>query len=602
MCGIAGVLLRRGCADEGVLRRMGDALAHRGPDDLGVHLSGPLGLLQTRLSIIDLQRGHQPMSDGPLTLVANGEIYNFVELRRTLERRGRRFATHSDSETILHAYALDGPGAVASLHGMFAFALHDARRGELLLGRDRLGIKPLYYAQLPDRFLFASELKALLAVWPGQPDLEPAALVQYLQNHFNTGEASLVRGIRRLPPGTTLVVDADLKLRERRYWSLLDMRPRPREFEQAAVEFEPMFRQVMLEHLRADVPCGLFLSGGVDSGVLLAMMSELTGKPVRTFSIGFRDAARPEDELPDALEMARRFGAEHTEIVLDRDAAFRRLPHTIWATDDLLHDYACLPTSFLAERAARGLKVILMGEGGDEVFAGYGRYRRTRPQRWLKNLMSPGSGGFRTRGHWTSGWMRQVLGAELRAEAAAQRAPFITAWQAAPDAWSDLTRCQYTDLCTWLPDDLLVKADRVLMGFGLEGRVPFLDHRVVEFGLGLSDELKIGGRQGKLFLKRWAERRVPPEHLWRRKRGFYVPVRKWLRGQFLDQLETHLPKHPVIRRWFRGDGVAGLVRAQQRGGNTTRAIWGLMQLAIWHRIFVEGRVPGRDEDPMAWIA
>jgi asparagine synthase (glutamine-hydrolysing) len=599
MCGIAGVLLRRGCADEGALRCMGDALAHRGPDDLGVHVAGPLGLLQTRLSIIDLQSGHQPMSDGPLTLVANGEIYNFVELRRALEARGCRFATNSDSETILHAYALDGPGAVASLHGMFAFALHDARRGELLLGRDRLGIKPLYYAQLPDRLLFASELKALLAVWPGEPELDPGALIQYLQNHFNTGEASLVRGIRRLPPGTTLVVDADLKLQERRYWSLLDVRPRRRDFERAAVEFEPMFRQVMLEHLRADVPSGLFLSGGVDSGVLLAMMTELTGKPVRTFSIGYRDAG---DELPDAQDMARRFGAEHTEIVLDRDAAFRRLPHTIWATDDLLHDYACLPTSFLAERAARGLKVILTGEGGDEVFAGYGRYRRTRPQRWLKNLVAPGSGGFRTRGHWTSGWTRRVLGAELRAEAAAQRAPFITAWQAAPDAWSDVTRCQYTDLCTWLPDDLLVKADRVLMGFGLEGRVPFLDHRVVEFGLGLTDELKIGGRQGKLFLKRWAEQRLPHEHLWRRKRGFYVPVRKWLRGDFLDELAVHLPQHPVIRRWFRGDAVAALVRAQQRGGNTARAIWGLVQLAIWHRIFVEGHVPGRDEDPMAWIA
>ena len=377
MCGIAGVLLRRGCADEGALRRMGGALAHRGPDDLGVHVAGPLGLLQTRLSIIDLERGHQPMADGPLTLVANGEIYNFIELRRALEARGRRFTTNSDSETILHAYALDGLDALASLHGMFAFALHDARRGELLLGRDRLGIKPLYYAALPDRLLFASELKALLAVWPEEPALDPAALVQSLQNHFNTGERSLVRRIRRLPPGATLVVDADLKLHARRYWSLLDVRPRPLRFEQAAEEFEPLFRQVMLEHLRADVPYGLFLSSGVDSGVLLAMMSELTGQPVRTFSIGYRDAAIS-DELPDAAAIARRFGAEHTEVVLDRDAAFRRLPHTIWATDDLLHDYACLPTSFLAEDAARGLKVILTGEGGDEVFAGYGRYRRAR--------------------------------------------------------------------------------------------------------------------------------------------------------------------------------------------------------------------------------
>jgi asparagine synthase (glutamine-hydrolysing) len=593
--------MKHGRPDEGLLRRMGDALAHRGPDDRGVFVAGPLGLLQTRLSIIDLEGGHQPMTDGPLTLVANGEIYNFVELRQALEARGRRFATRSDSETILHAYALDGLGALPSLNGMFAFALYDARRRELVLGRDRLGIKPLYYAELPDRVLFASELKAILAVWPGEPALDPGALVQYLENHFNTGEQSLVRGIRRLPPGATLVVDADLKLSERPYWSLLDVRPRRLDFEEAAEEFEPLFQQVMLEHLRADVPCGLFLSSGVDSGVLLATMSELTRRPVRTFTIGYRDEGA-DDELPEAAAVARRFGAEHTEIVLDRDAVLRRLPHTIWATDDLLHDYACLPTSFLAEHAASGLKVILTGEGGDEVFAGYGRYRRTPVQRWLRNLVAPGSGGFRTRGQWDRRWTERAFGAELKAAAAARRQPFITAWRATPDVWSNVARCQYADFCTWLPDDLLVKADRVLMAFGVEGRVPFLDHRVVEFGLGLADGLKVRGRQGKVFLKRWAERRIPREHLWRPKRGFYVPVRRWLKGDILDGLAARLPAHPVIRRWFQPDAVAELVREQQQGGNAARLVWGLMQLAIWHGIFVEGRVPGRDEDPMAWVA
>jgi asparagine synthase (glutamine-hydrolysing) len=601
MCGIAGVLMKHGRPDEGALRRMGDALAHRGPDDRGVFVAGPLGLLQTRLSIIDLEGGHQPMTDGPLTLVANGEIYNFVELRQALEARGRRFATRSDSETILHAYALDGLGALPSLNGMFAFALYDARRRELVLGRDRLGIKPLYYAQLPDRVLFASELKAILAVWPGEPALDPGALVQSLENHFNTGEQSLVRGIRRLPPGATLVVDADLKLREQRYWSLLDVRPRRLDFDEAAEEFEPLFQQVMREHLRADVPCGLFLSSGVDSGVLLATMSELTRRPVRTFTIGYRDDGA-DDELPEAAAIARRFGAEHTEIVLDRDAVFRRLPHTIWATDDLLHDYACLPTSFLAEHAARGLKVILTGEGGDEVFAGYGRYRRTPLQRWLQNLVAPGSGGFRTRGQWDRRWTERAFGAELKAAAGTRREPFITAWRATPGVWSDVARCQYADFCTWLPDDLLVKADRVLMAFGVEARVPFLDHRVVEFGLGLADRLKVRGRQGKVFLKRWAEGRIPREHLWRPKRGFYVPVRRWLKGDILDELAARLPANPVIRRWFQPDAVVELVREQQQGGNAARLVWGLMQLAIWHRIFVEGRVPGRDEDPMAWIA
>ena len=214
MCGIAGILARHGAPDEGALRRMGAALAHRGPDDLGVHLAGSFGLLQTRLAIIDIERGHQPMVDGALALAVNGEIYNFVELRETLRARGRHFATASDSETILHAWALDGPSALASLHGMFAFALYDARRRELVLARDRLGIKPLYYACLPDRFVFASEVKALLAAWPGEPELDPEALVQYLQNRFHTGRASLVRGIRRLSPGAVLRVDADLRPRD----------------------------------------------------------------------------------------------------------------------------------------------------------------------------------------------------------------------------------------------------------------------------------------------------------------------------------------------------------------------------------------------------
>jgi asparagine synthase (glutamine-hydrolysing) len=601
MCGIAGVLLKHGCADEGALRRMAAALAHRGPDDLGIHMAGPLGLASARLSIIDLEHGHQPMVEAGLSLVANGEIYNFIELRSALEARGRRFSTGSDSETILHAYALDGLQALSSLHGMFAFAIHDTEKDELVLARDRLGIKPLYYAQLPDRFLFASEIKALLAVWPGEPELEPQALAQYLENRFNTGGTGLVRGIHRLPPGTALVVDADLKVCEYRYWSPLDVRPRRLNLDEALEEFEPLFRQVTLEHLRSDVPYGLFLSSGVDSGSLLAMITEIGGRPVRTFSVGYGDGLTG-DELSHAAEIARQFGAKHTEIVLDRWAVFRRLPYTIWSTDDLLHDYASLPTSFLAEHAGAELKVVLTGEGGDEVFAGYGRYRRNPLQRWAKSLLAPGSGGFRTRSYWRHRWMRQTFGPELRVASEARRAPFIAAWQATPRRWSHLARSQYVDLTTYLVDDLLVKVDRVLMGFGVEGRVPFLDQRVVEFGLALPDSLKIGGRHGKLILRRWAERRLPREYVWRRKRGFFVPIRQWLRGDFLNQLATMLPWNPAIQRWFRPDGVAALVREQQAGGNVSRAIWGLMQIAIWHRIFVEGRTPGRDEDPLDWIA
>jgi asparagine synthase (glutamine-hydrolysing) len=595
------MLVRHGRADEGVVRRMAEVLAHRGPDDLGVHVAGPVGLANTRLSIIDLEGGHQPMVDARLALVANGEIYNFVELRPELEARGRRFRTGSDSETILHAYALQGLEALPSLHGMFAFALYDAEARELVLARDRLGIKPLYYARLSDRLLFASELKALLSVWPREPELEPRALVEYLQHRFNTAETGLVRGIHRLAPGTALVVDADLHVREHRYWSPLTVRPRHIRIDEAAEEFEPLFRRVMLEHLRSDVPYGLFLSSGLDSGALLAVISELSGRPVHTFSVGYGDV-RASDELAPAASIARRFGAKHTEVVLDREAVIRRLPYTVWSTDDLLHDYASLPTSFLAERAGGELKVVLTGEGGDEVFAGYGRYRRNPFQRWLKSLVAPGSGGFRTRGYWLDRWVRQAFGPELQAVLADRRRPFVAAWQAAPRSWTHLSRGQYVDVTTYLPDDLLVKVDRVLMGFGVEGRVPFVDHRVVEFGLSLPDSLKVEGRTGKLMLRRWAQRRLPDDHVWRRKRGFFVPIRQWLHGELLDQLASLLPRNRALQRWFRPAGLAALVCEQQAGGNTSRALWGLMQLAIWHRIFVEGQTPGRDEDPLDWIA
>lgn len=268
---------------------------------------------------------------------------------------------------------------------------------------------------------------------------------------------------------------------------------------------------------------------------------------------------RAGDELSHAPAIARQFGATHTEVVLNWRAVFRRLPYTVWSTDDLLHDYASLPTSFLAEHAASELKVVLTGEGGDEVFAGYGRYRRNPLQWWAKSLLAPSSGGFRTRGYWLNRWARQAFGPELKAASASRRAPFIAAWQATPRGWGHLARAQYVDLTTYLADDLMVKVDRVLMGFSLEGRVPFLDQRVVELGLALPDSLKVDDRHGKLMLRRWAERRLPREHVWRRKRGFLVPIRQWFRGDFLNQLAALLlePCHPALvsSRWCRCAGA-----------------------------------------------
>lgn len=603
MCGIAGIFLRHGTPDSARLQAAAAALAHRGPDDTGVYVSGRAGLVHTRLSIIDLEGGHQPIRSATeqLSLIVNGEIYNYRELSDELVAEGRRFETRSDSETILHAYAVHGDDFARHLHGMFAFALLDAARETLLVGRDRLGIKPLFYARTPDRFVFASELKALLPLLPFQPEINPRALVEYLQNQFNTGEETIFDGIHRVPPGTWLRVDPDLNIASHRYWSALDVTPRDTAPEEADTEFEALFDQVMTEHMRSDVPFGLFLSGGLDSGVLLAKLREHSTAPLKTYSVGFAGPGL-DDELEQARWIAGQFGVEHIPLVLSGDEIFGHLVHTVWAADDLMRDYASLATSLLAQRAAQDLKVVFSGEGGDEVFGGYRRYRQSLERR-LKALIRPGSGGFRTRGHWRGSRARRIFGTRLRPLLPLARQPFTNAWGETPPAWSSLQRAQYTDLVTALPDNLLVKADRMLMSFSLEGRVPFLDHRVVDFGLSLPDGMKVSGRAGKVFLKHWAERRIPRDYLYRAKRGFHVPVGHWLRGDFLARLGEKLPENRAIRDWFDPAGVRRLVAEQDRRGNAGRELWGILQFAVWHRLFIEGPAdrPSAREDLLDWI-
>ncbi|MFO1418918.1 MAG: asparagine synthase (glutamine-hydrolyzing) [Methylotetracoccus sp.] len=605
MCGIAGVILPGTTVDQTLLQPMADRLQHRGPDGHGFFSEGPFGLVHTRLSIIDLAGGQQPIRDPGrrLAVVANGEIYNFVELREDLERAGCGFATHSDSETILQAYALDPQRFIDRLHGMFAFALYDGERRRLILGRDRLGIKPLYYARLPDRFVFASEIKAILPLLPRTPDIDADAFSQFLNNHCTLGESTMFAGIRKLAPGELIEVGDDLVVHPRRYWTPLPVRTRGLSLGEATEEFEPLFEQVMREHVRSDVPYGLFLSGGNDSAILLAMLSRLQSQPVRTFSIGYVDAAL-RDELKDAEYIAGVCGSQHTSIRIERAALFRRIPHTVWAMDDLMRDYASLPTSALSEAAGRELKVVFTGEGGDEAFGGYRRYRQPAIAWWLRNLIAPGSGGFRTRSDWWRRRSRRLFGPELAPRLESFREPYVRAWQAAPPDWSHLQHCQYTDLATDLPDSLLMKVDRMMMGFALEGRVPFLDHRVVEFGLGLPDSLKVHRDEPKVFLRRWAERYLPREHLRLKKRGFTVPVREWLSGPFLNALEHRLSANPAVQHWFDVRHLPALFEAQRRKGNATREIFCLMQFAIWHRLFIEspGLRPSPDEDPLDWMA
>lgn len=605
MCGIAGVMLREGEIQAEWLHTVAARLRHRGPDGTGHFAEGRCGLVHTRLAIIDLEGGKQPILDetGRLALIANGEIYNYVELRAELEAEGRVFATHSDSETILQAYAATPERFVERLRGMFAFALFDGRRQCLILARDRLGIKPLYYARLPDRVVFASELKALLPLLPRSPEVDADALSLYLHNHCSGGEGTLLGGVKRLRPGEVIEIDADLTLRQSIYWNPLHVATRERSFAEANEEFDALFTEVMQEHMRSDVPYGLFLSGGNDSAVVLAMLSRLGSEPVRSFNVGYQDAS-VQDEQWAAERIAQVFGSRHQTVRLQRSSFFRRLPHTVWAADDLIRDGANLPTSALSEAAAKELKVVFCGEGGDEVFGGYRRYRDPPLLRWAKDRLAPGSGGFRVRSEWWRRSSQKLLGPELAARRHAFRQPVIEAWQTAPTEWSHLQHCQYADIRVDLAGSLLVKVDRMMMGFGLEGRVPFLDHRVVEFGLSLPDHLKIGGGQPKTFLRRWAERYIPRDHLYTKKRSFVVPVREWLSGEVLDRLEQKLLRNEAVREWFDTARLPTVFQLHRKRGIAAREIVGLTQFAIWHRLFIEepGLQPTPDEDPLEWIS
>jgi len=607
MCGIAGVITAASSAESlrGGMETAAAALRHRGPDDFGITLDGPVGLVHTRLSIIDLDGGHQPIvtPDRSLSAVVNGEIYNYVELRREFRQRGSyEPLTGSDSESVMQVYAAEGVDGLRRLNGMFALALHDRSRRRLVLARDRLGIKPLYLYRDATRVAFGSELKALLPLLPDAPVLEPDAIAQFLEHEFAAGEHTAIAGITRVPPGCALSIDMGLGIKTHRFWSPSALRTQRLSLQQAEEAFSPLFEQVMREHMRADVPFGLFLSGGVDSSLLCAQLTRLHDHPIRSFSVGY-SVARERNELDAAQAIARRFGTQHESLEITPAQLRARIAHAVWSTDEPMRDFAVLPTTLLAEQAGRALKVIFTGEGGDEAFAGYARYRRNPFARWLSMLRHPTLGGMRSRNRWPQAWRDKVYGPRLRAASGGFRRAQAAAWKTGPAHWSALQRTQQADLLTALPDKLLVKVDRSLMAFGVEARVPYLDHRIVEFGLTLPDALKVQGRTGKLFLRQWGQRYVPRAHLMQSKQGFHVPMAQVLDAPLLQALGPALAGNRALREWFDLDGLQQLVQAQQHSGGCSELVWGVMQFAIWHRIFIErgGVRPGLDEDPLDWI-
>lgn len=572
MCGLAGLV---GKPSAGVLERLTDALAHRGPDGQGAYTNGPCALVHTRLAIVDLHTGDQPFTaqsedGGEVALVANGEIYNNLELRAKMS--GTAFKTQSDCEPPLHLYLKHGLDFTDHLRGMYAIAIWDAALARLVLARDPFGIKPLYYATTDKGFAFSSEPQALIVAGLVAPKLNDAKRDELLQLQFTTGRETVFHGIHRVLPGETLVVEDGHIVEYRQRAALPQGGPRRTSRNQALNDLDHVLNDSVGVHQRADVPYGMFLSGGIDSSVLLAMMSRLNPEPVVAFTAGF-SGTDVHDEREHARALAKAEGATHFEIDFGAPDFWSTLPQIAKHMDDPTADYAVLPTWKLAEKArAEGIKVVLAGEGGDELFAGYGRYRQAA--RWLfpKDM--------RRRGIFDG------LGV-LRAEDPSQ------AWragmaQACLDAKGGgrtrLQVAQAQDIATWLPGDLLTKVDRMLMAHGVEGRVPFLDPAVADFAFTLPDGLKTRHRLGKYVLRHWLGTAMPRAKPFSKKRGFTVPVGDWIAARGGDVGEL-VARQDCIQALCAPERVKDVFKAGE--GRAGKAAWTLLFYALWHKAHME---------------
>ena len=616
MCGIAGILRFDGgpvALDD--LRLMTDAIVHRGPDDEGFHCSAGIGLGMRRLAIIDLAGGHQPLAneDGSVWVVCNGEIYNFRELRAGLEANGHRFATSSDIEVIVHLYEDHGPRCLDHLRGMFALALWDERRRSLLLARDRLGIKPLFYAESGGRLLFGSEVKAILA-GGAEPRLDWGA-VDHLFRYLTTPAAqSIVEGVRKLEPGHLLTASAQSGVAVRRWWQVRFEPDRRRSEEEWVEALRAALDESVRLHLVSDVPLGAFLSGGVDSSSVVAAMARSGEGDVRTFSIGFRE--RDYDELDFARLVARPFATHHREAVLEPDV-LDVLEDLAWYLDEPFGDASAIPTYMVSKLAASEVTVVLSGDGGDELFAGYDRYlveRRERvarfvpaPMRWLLGAagaaLPEGARGREFLRHFAlAGFERyddagtlfkldqrrrlyrgEVLDLAREGGGAEAAEP-----ARAPDGGHWLSTLQAHDVEGYLPLDILTKVDRMSMAHSIEARVPLLDHVFVELAATVPPELLLRGDTTKYIFKRALEGILPRAILDRPKRGFAIPLGRWFRGQ-LGPVVRELLLSPASRsrELFQPAYIETLLRLHQGGRPLDLQLWTLLSFELWCRTFLD---------------
>ena len=648
MCGICGIAYSRRSgrrAEERTVRRMRDQLVHRGPDEAGTFVEGVVGLGHRRLSIIDLASGQQPMSsaDGRFHIVYNGEVFNHDDLRRRLEAGGALFRTRCDTEAVLRLFAQAGDATPTHLRGMFAFAVWDSMRQELVLARDRFGIKPLYYALGPDGTLyFASEIKALLASGAVRPSLNMRALPDYLANHATSGDETLFAGVRRLAPGHTLRWrDGELVIRP--YWDLSFASPRDSGASDDARlvdEYAERLREAVRLRLMSDVPLGVFLSGGIDSAAITAITSDLLGGGVKTFSVAFRE--REANELAYARIVAERFSTDHHEVVIGATEFFEALPRLLWHEDEPLAHPSSVALHFVSKLAASHVKVVLTGEGSDETLAGYGRYLRTvhnvrlghvydrfapeaaralvaRAVRGLAGRSRQARRLTRTflcepatidalylDGFAVFSRLRQAsLLTDDAMDAAGRADPYAVARRLLDecDARSTLDRLLYLDTKTYL-HELLMKQDQMSMSASIESRVPFLDHPLVEFAASLPARMKLRGGTTKYVLRRAMRHRLPAAILERPKMGFPVPIGAWLRGTHRSIVDEYvLGDRALARGLFRPDYLRRLVAEDRAGrGEHWERLWSLVTLEMWQRLFLDGDAIDGVETPRAHVA
>jgi asparagine synthase (glutamine-hydrolysing) len=627
MCGICGKLEfdPEATVAARLLKHMAGAIVHRGPDDEGYYVKGQIGLGFRRLSIIDLSGGHQPLAneDDSIWIVFNGEIYNYLELRALLLNKGHVFKTQSDTEVIVHLYEEYGRDCVQKLRGMFAFAIWDSVKRTLFLARDRVGIKPLYY-YLDENFLsFGSEMKALLVDPAVRRDIDPAMIDRFLTYYYVPGSATLLRNFNKLEPGHWLVVQ-DGKVQIKSYW---DIDFQPADDHKSAEDLErqvvTLLDDTVQLHMISDVPVGFLLSGGVDSTAMLSLASKKTDKPISSYTIGFSHPGVV-DERPYARLAAKRFGSKHHEISISAREFASFLPEYVWYMEEPVCEPASVALYYVSKLARQYVKVLISGEGGDEAFGGYHNYRNMIWLEKIKTALGPLRG--------MAGQGMQLIGDISDSRVLKKYAPLMNAsldehylsrnsspfqyFNTTPSAIytaemsrrvdkfqsSEVTRSLlslrsgdgplekmlYVDTKTWLPDDLLIKADRMTMANSIELRVPFLDHKVLEFAARLPGNQKVRGRQMKYLLKKALAKHVPKEILHRRKVGFPNPSVSWLAHDLKDVVsDILLDSKSISRGYFRKEAVEMLIQRNSRSSRYTAEIFSLVVLELWHRTFID---------------